>query len=290
MEDFIIYQTFSNIQEASHLIDLLETNQIPFEIDDSAMLFDIAAKNINPIEDGIIIKIRAIDVEKVDEINSENTKTDSFDDHYLYSFSDNDIMDIIINPEGWTEEEVTLAKEIAKQRDLKPKVELVKSVQKKENTDKITEQAKQKALRNTANWFLWIAIFSILNTISIIFRSNFHFSIGLGINDFIVGVAYGFQQAAGTDIMMFAIILSFLVSAFFLWIWTESKKKNQKIYLMGTIIYGIDTLMSILSILVASSTNWWWFGIALRLFILWMLYMGYKTLLISKKTKLETED
>ena len=64
MENFINYQTFSNLQEASELIDLLNTNQIPFEIDDSAMRFDIAAKNINPLEDGIIIKIRETDKEK----------------------------------------------------------------------------------------------------------------------------------------------------------------------------------------------------------------------------------
>jgi uncharacterized RDD family membrane protein YckC len=72
MEDFINYQIFSDLQEASLLVDLLNTNQIPFEIDDSSMRFDIAAKNINPLEDGYIIKIREIDKEKVDAIYLKN--------------------------------------------------------------------------------------------------------------------------------------------------------------------------------------------------------------------------
>jgi len=281
MGDFINYQHFSNLQEASDLIDLLNANQIPFEIDDSATKFSIV-KDINPLEDGIVIKIKETDVEKVDKINFKNTEIYS-DDHYLYSFSDKDIMDIVINPEEWTEEEIILAKEIAKQRDLKP-AELIKPIQKKENTYEKTEQTKQKAVQNPANWFLFIAVFSILNTISVIFHKNLYFKMGLGINDFIVGFMYGIQQASGTNLMIYAFILSLLVSAFLLWIWIQSKKKNRKIYLMGTIIYGIDVLMSIFSTLTTLSTNalsttsWWWFGLASRLFILWMLCVGYKTL------------
>ena len=118
MNDFIPYQTFSNLQDASYLIDLLDTNQIPFEIEDSTAQFDIVTKTSNPLDDGIIVKIREIDVAKADEFILENTETDAINDHYLYSFSDDDIMDVIVNQEEWTEEEIALAKEIAKQRGI----------------------------------------------------------------------------------------------------------------------------------------------------------------------------
>lgn len=38
---------------------------------------------------------------------------------HMYSLSNIEITDAIVNPEGWTEEELILAKEISEQRDLK---------------------------------------------------------------------------------------------------------------------------------------------------------------------------
>ena len=280
MENFINYQTFSNLQEASELIDLLNTNQIPFEIDDSAMRFDIAAKNINPLEDGIIIKIRETDKEKINEISSKNKKTDSIYDYYLYSFSDNDIIDIIVNPEEWTEEEIALAKKISKERNLKPTAEQVKLLRK--NTDKVKEQIKQENLiKNNASWFLFIAIMSIANTILILSNQNFHFAIGLGISELILVVMYyGVQQATGIDLTVVSFILTLLVPAFFIWVWAKSKKKNQNVYLAGAIVYGVDTLISVFFKL--------WIGVAVHLLCLWFIFMGYKTLTESNKNnKLE---
>ncbi len=56
MDEFIEYQRFSTLDEATPLIDLLDINQIPFKIDDSAMRFDMAATSINPLESGIAFK------------------------------------------------------------------------------------------------------------------------------------------------------------------------------------------------------------------------------------------
>ena len=111
MENLINYQTFPDLNEASDLIELLNTHQIPFEIDDSTIHFDVVPQNINPMEGGIVIKIRPIDKERIDKLFFKDTEKDSIDDHYLFSFSDNDIIDIIVNKEGWTEEEIALDKE-----------------------------------------------------------------------------------------------------------------------------------------------------------------------------------
>ncbi len=90
MEEFIEYQRFSTLEDATLLIDLLDVNQIPFKIDDSAMRFDMAATSINPLESGIVIQIREIDKDKVDRLSQRSAET-PVNDHYMYSLSDNDI-------------------------------------------------------------------------------------------------------------------------------------------------------------------------------------------------------
>jgi len=274
MKDFITYQTFSSLQEASNLIDLLNANQILFEIDDTTMRFDISAKEINPLETGVVIKINATDVEKANGLC--NATTDLVSDHYLYSFSDNDIMEIIANPEEWTNEEIELAKKISKQRNLQLTAEIVKSFRKEKITAQVNEKDKQeKIISGASSWFLWIAILSMINITLIAFGQNISFLLGLGVNYAILGAFNGAGIALETNLMLYGYIATYLFSALYIWIWSKSKKKSQKVYLAGLIIYGIDTLVFVLSKE--------WFSVAFHLFALWMLYAGYSTLLKYRK-------
>ena len=278
MDEFIEYQRFATLDNASFLIDLLDANQIPFKIDDSATRFDMTATTIHPIEGGIVIQVRQADKERVDQINFKTTETASINDHYMYSLSDNDIIDAIVNPDGWSEEEQTLAKEISKQRDLKPTAKLIKSLRKDKEAVNISDETKQRnSITNGVSWFLWIAILSSCNTIALIFHQNLHFVVGLGINYLILGIMEGIQRASGANLIPIGFVLTFVISGLFLWIWTKSKKENQKIYLTGLIIYGIDTI-----IFVFTKD---WFSIAFHLFAFWVLFVGYRALLTINKNE-----
>ena len=274
MDEFIEYQRFATLNDASFLIDLLDANQIPFKIDDSATRFDLAATTINPLEGGIVLQIRQSDKERVDQINFKTTATASINDHYMYSLSDNDILDVIVNPEEWTEEEISLAKEISKQRNLKLTAELIKLLRKDKNTDKLNEQTKlSKLISGGTSWFLWIGIISALNIIAVIFRQNVNFVSGLGINYGILGIMDGIRRASGIDLMSLGCVLSFLVSGLFIWIWRKSKQQNKNYYLTGLIIYGLDTLF----FLFLKQ----WYGLGFHVLALLGLYSGYKALLTS---------
>ena len=278
MDEFIEYQRFATLDNASFLIDLLDANQIPFKIDDSATRFDMTATTINPIEGGIVIQVRQADKERVDQINFKTTETASINDHYMYSLSDNDIIDAIVNPDGWSEEEQTLAKEISKQRNLKPTAKLIKSLRKDKEAVNISDETKQRnSITNGVSWFLWIAILSSCNTIALIFHQNLHFVVGLGINYVLLGIMEGIQRASGANLIPIGFVLTFVISGLFLWIWTKSKKENQKIYLTGLIIYGIDTI-----IFVFTKD---WFSIAFHLFAFWVLFVGYRALLTINKNE-----
>jgi len=274
MKDFVNYQTFSNLDEATGLIDLLNTNNIPFEVDDSSLRYDVSNANSNPMEQGLIIKISANDAEKVDKLNLK-VELESSDDHFLYTFSDNDIVDVIVNPENWTEEEAAIANKILKQRNIKPTAELIKSLRKDKIIENKNEQTKQKNIvKGGVSWFLWIGILSVVNTLLLLTYQNLHFPVGLGISDAILGAAIGVKQAAGVDLMIVGYVLTFLVSGFFFWIWYKSKNNNRKFYLTGLIVYVIDTVLCAVVFVISKS----WIDLAFHLFVLARLYAGFKAL------------
>lgn len=275
MDEFIEYQRFSTLDEATPLIDLLDINQIPFKIDDSAMCFDMSATSINPLESGIVIQVREIDRDKIERLNQRSTEI-PVNDHYMYSLSDNDIIDAIVNPEDWTKEEHVLAQEIFKQRNLKPTAETIKSSRKEKIETVRTEELKQKNLiLGGASWFLWIGILSTLNLIALIIHQNLQFIAGLGINYFILGMMDGIRRATGVNLILLGYALTFIVSGLFIFIWKKSKQENTAIYLTGLIIYGLDTI-----IFVFTKE---WFSLGFHVFALLMLGNGYNALIAKKR-------
>ena len=275
MEEFIEYQRFSTLDDATLLIDLLDVNQIPFKIDDSAMRFDMAATSINPLESGIVVLVRVIDKDKVDTLNQKGSEA-LVNDHYMYTLSDKDIIDAVVNPDDWTKEEHILAQEIFKQRKLQPTAEFIKSTRKEKIDNEKKEQVIQKGqIFFGAVLFLWIGIFSALNILSIIVHQNLQFIAGLGINYFILGAIDGILRATGVNLIIVGYALAFLVSGLFIFIWKKSKQENKAIYLTGLIIYGLDTI-----IFVFTKE---WFSLGFHVFALVMLGNGYNALLAKKR-------
>ena len=61
----------------------------------------------------------------------------------------------------------------------------------------------------------------------------------------------------------------------------QLEKENQKIFLTGLVIYGIDTVLFIFTKE--------WFSVAFHIFAFWMLFVGYRTLLTKKKNENKEE-
>jgi len=275
MDTYIEFQRYQDLSSATELIDILDENEIPYQVDDSSAHFDLTASSISPLDQHVIIKIREEDFEKVNGLFTTDKKqpiNNSSDDHYLYSFSDNDIIDVIVNPEEWTDFEVTLAKQISKQRGLKPTAEFVKSTRK----EKIEEEKKEAIMTKTSismgyAWFLWIAILSIINTIDFTYHKRLFFIFGLGITQVVDGamkILKGNFVIAG---FVFNIIISFLFFVF----WYYAKKKKQWAFIVGLVLYGLDT---ILFILVRD-----WLSTGFHIFVLLGIGFGYQSLLQNNK-------
>lgn len=75
MDKFIEYRHLPDLESLEAHTQLLEKNGIPFEVDDSAMRYTIPAitGTGNPWDNQYILKIREVDIEKVDKLLAEDT-------------------------------------------------------------------------------------------------------------------------------------------------------------------------------------------------------------------------
>jgi stage IV sporulation protein FB len=134
MEDFIEYQRFPSFEDASELIDILEKNNIPYEVDESALHYGMVSFG-SPLDNQLIVKIREVDFEKANLLtNSPEVNQYQFGEvHYMYAYSDKEILDVITNPSEWHNTDVEVALKIAKERNLNLPTES------KQETDAISE-------------------------------------------------------------------------------------------------------------------------------------------------------
>ncbi len=278
MDNFIEYQRFPTIESAVELIDILEENDISYRINDSLGSFDIAASSMSPFDKQVVVFIEEENFEKVNLlfINDNSPKEDNTDnDHYLYSFSDEDIIEVIANPEDWAELEVTLAKQIVKQRDLKITAEAIKSARKERFEEQLKVEAETKAqVSGGYSWFLWIGILSIINSIDILFHNQLFFIFGLGITPFIDSLT----NVSKGDYNVIGLIINVFISSIFIFLWIFAKRKQRWAFLFGMILYGLDTLLFVII------KDWWCVGF--HVFVLTMIYYG----IISLNKKKENLD
>ena len=278
MDNFIEYQRFPTIESAVELIDILEENDISYRINDSLGSFDIAASSMSPFDKQVVVFIEEENFEKVNLlfINDNSPKEDNTDnDHYLYSFSDEDIIEVIANPEDWAELEVTLAKQIVKQRDLKITAEAIKSARKERFEEQLKVEAETKAqVSGGYSWFLWIGILSIINSIDILFHNQLFFIFGLGITPFIDSLT----NVSKRDYNVIGLIINVFISSIFIFLWIFAKRKQRWAFLFGMILYGLDTLLFVII------KDWWCVGF--HVFVLTMIYYG----IISLNKKKENLD
>ncbi|MCF8298772.1 MAG: hypothetical protein K9J13_14585 [Saprospiraceae bacterium] len=193
-------------------------------------------------------------------------------DHYLYTFSDADIVDIIANPDEWNNLEVEIANKIIKDRKIELSAEIIlKAKRNKKETD-VKEILKTKNnIKSQAGWFLTIAILSVINSIGLILEWKFYLLFGLGITQVIDGEIYGLTG----QFTIYNLLTSALVSSVFVLFWYYAKQEKRWAFLAGIIVYGIDSLIFVYA------KDWLSFGF--HIFGLIGMVSAYVKLLENKK-------
>jgi hypothetical protein len=117
-EEFIIFQKFNTESLAIDFGRLLNENKIENLLENISINFDPILSN-NEFGKEYCVKIKKIDFEKANVILSEKAKAEINeiqDDYYLFSFSDEELIDVIEKSDEWNKFDVELAHKLLKER------------------------------------------------------------------------------------------------------------------------------------------------------------------------------
>ena len=112
-----------------------------------------------------------------------------------------------------------------------------------------------RGLQSGANWFYWIAAFSVINSLVLLFKGEWGFIIGMGVTQIFDAFAKGFAEAAmedgagasvGTTITAFVLVVDVVVAsvvALFGWL---ANKGFAWAFVIGMVFYALDGLLFLL--------------------------------------------
>ena len=284
MEDQIItLKTYESTVDAMVDQELLRANDIDCFINNDQLveLYPM----FKAIDEGLKIVVFEKDFERALKILAE-IKEDSnirnkpvaqnaeeiAENHYLFSFSDTDIIDVVANPTDWTKEEQSIANQIIKHRGLIIIPEDIQKARNKKTEQEVSEKISEKKSPNRMyQWFFLIGFLSVINTVILAAKSTVHFIFGLGITQIIDTLSFTTFENYKAVVLVF----SFLISGIFIALGYFAKAKLKWAYLTGLVLYGLDT-----TIFVYSND---WLSAAFHIFVLIAIIRGYISLYPEKQ-------
>lgn len=117
-EDFITFQKFSNQNSAIELGVFFNENKLDYLLEDNSLSFDPTFAN-NDFGKEFCIKIKKYDFDKANNLLIEKSGNEIFeieDNHYLLSFSDDELFDVILKRDEWNSFDVSVAEKLLKER------------------------------------------------------------------------------------------------------------------------------------------------------------------------------
>jgi hypothetical protein len=118
MGELLTFQKFNDMTVANELADKLEKGGVTCAIKDESKFFDVSFA-YNSVDPEIALKVDADDFEKANTILDEyySSQADTIEkDYYLFSFTDEELMEILSKPDEWGRFDYQLAKKILAER------------------------------------------------------------------------------------------------------------------------------------------------------------------------------
>jgi hypothetical protein len=257
MTDQIIYATFPDKEQATSLLALLIKANIDHEVEETSSLFTALASE-QPIFDRIKIKIKASDAERVDALIEQDNETASVE-HFLFTFSDEDLIDIIKDPTDWLQEEVEIAQKIIKSRGLDPTFKPSGLNTVTTNTigtipvqplNTTNPQKKTKKIRSRPiDIVLVIAVVSLINTILDLIIGSSYYSFIVELLHIIIGskASSAIQLLTTPSLVIigfkYGTIHKLIYSLFFFVLYYFCKKENILAIVISLFIFMIDIIL-----------------------------------------------
>ena len=155
---FSIFRKYSTLEEAQSLIKLLNDNNIEAILDDNIPPVDVTFVG-NTLNHEFEVRIKTTDFDKAEAllIKQEDVSLEEIDtDYYLFSFTDEELYDILLKSDEWSAFDYSLAQKILVSRGKSVDTALLKSLKNK----RLKELAKSES--NQKPWIVSGYIFAFL--------------------------------------------------------------------------------------------------------------------------------
>lgn len=272
MDIYILFKKYTDVEKLKLDIKFFEINGIKYQTGN----VEINAEDFKILNNEGIIRILDDQTDDAEALYDFFMKIDSKYQH-MYFYEMEKLNNIFTNKNNYSAEEVKYAKKIFLRRARKMSFSQISSIKSKSGAMNSVQNVNKNA-----NWFLWIGILSILNIIAFILNQKINFLIGLNLDYFILGIFNGISKAMSSNLMIYGYIISIALSLFYILIWRKSKEFQKNYYLVGLIIYLIDTIFSIII------KQWYQFGF--HVLALWILYRGFSLIKDMPSNKIENQN
>jgi hypothetical protein len=133
MDELITLKKFNTLEEASSVIELLEKNNIGYNLDKQNTSSDIVFAG-NTLGSELHLCIKPEDYESAQELLKGLTEINIEDldkDYYLFTFSETELSEILQKPDEWSYNDYLWAQEILKQRGKEVDISTIENWKKK---------------------------------------------------------------------------------------------------------------------------------------------------------------
>lgn len=110
--------------------------------------------------------------------------------------------------------------------------------------DELNLLRTQRNIKRSASWFYWIAVLSIINSLTVALSGKSNFAVELGITKFMGGIALATTESGtGHSVNYIVIGISALAAGVFALCGVAGVKHALPIYVIGMVLYAMDALI-----------------------------------------------
>lgn len=147
MSDYQSYQRFASVEVAQPLLQLLHEHGILYETVFDQPRIDPSFA-FNPTSTYFVVQLRPEDFERAHALElaaSDELTANASTDHYLFNFTDDELLDILLKPDEWNSFDVALARRILRQRSHDVSPALTERLRQQRLQDLARPEPRQKA-------------------------------------------------------------------------------------------------------------------------------------------------
>ena len=155
MNEFVLFQSFFTEDEATSVIEPLKENCIDYQLERSKELLDRAFIGDN-LEKKVFLKIKSSDFSKANEILNARILqniTALEKDYYLFSFTNEELNEILRRPDEWSRQDFLIARKILGERGQYINEEMIKDLRSK-RINELSREESEPTLTIIAGYIL----------------------------------------------------------------------------------------------------------------------------------------